>query len=899
MNRKVTLLIALAVCSLLSFSQTINITNTELTVSSYTGKDVIMSGKSALHLTATTKSLVNSTVKLNSENSWLYFDNISPQVVIDSLLQYVSVNGSAAVSKTNARISIYKNGTVIIPQSSSYQSPLKVYNNLNFTGDSASYSMFTFYNSLGTMDNKIRSFKLKRGYMVTFSTTADGTGYSRVYIADDKDLEINALPILLDNSISFIRVLDWEWVTKKGWCGYDPTDISLVKPTWRYDWSAGGATTPTVEYVPIRQKSGWPSTSEIQGKQYVSHVLGFNEPDHTEQSNLTVSQAVAEWPELLKTGLRIGSPACTNFSWLYSFMDSCKAKNYRVDYVAVHAYWGGKSPASWYSDLKYIHDRTGRPIWITEWNNGANWTTETWPTTDHSLSTANAAKQLSDIKAILNVLDTASFIERYSIYNWVQDCRAMVIGGVITPAGQYYADDKSVMAYNKKNEVIPTYVFGTPSLAIAFTTKKLSLTITDPNGDYYRGYIIEKKIDNGVYSEFTRLENTTLKTISDTLDFSLGSRVRYRASVIYNDGSTSAYTNEIGYDVTNNSDIQLGTISASNTGWNSVLFGKAYAAIPTIILGSPTNANSTVYMSARPKLYSATSRFNIQFAPWSYQKVSTLTKDETVPYFVVPAGVYDFGNLKAIANRTTVGSAWTTVTFSTPFTTIPVVFVSQLSPANTFATCVRVRNVTTTGFEAKIMKETAVTTALSSETVSYFAITQGTGLIDGKKIIVGKTANTAVSSTTYTSINYGDSIANPIFISQLQTCNDDTVTATMRCLSISSKFANVMKQREKSTGVTTSLAESAGWMVINPVGLNSAVNSVNAQHFKMYPNPVLDNLWFENELVENTSFEIYTIYGVLLKRITPIGNKINVEDLPAGSYILKTINYGSHVFIKM
>ena len=491
MNKKHTILILFVLSNLFAFSQTVTITNTEITVSSYSGKEVIISGKSALHLTATTKSLVNSTVKLNSEDSWLFFDNITPQVVIDSLLQYVYINGSPAVSKTNARISIYKHGAVVIPQSSSYQ-PLKVYSNQNFTGDSTAYSMFTFYNGLGTMDNRIRSFKLKRGYMVTFANTSDGTGYSRVFIADDKDLEVSALPNLLDNSISFVRVLDWEWVTKKGWAGYNPTDIALVKPTWRYDWSAGGVTTPTVEYTPIRQKSGWPSTSEIQGKQYVSHVLGFNEPDHTEQSNLTVSQALAEWPELLKTGLRIGSPACTNFSWLYSFMDSCKAKNYRVDYVAVHAYWGGKSPSSWYSDLKYIHDKTGRPIWITEWNNGANWTTETWPSgTDHSLTSANSAKQLADIKAILNVLDTASFIERYSIYNWVEDCRAMVIGGVITPAGQYYANDKSVMAFNRKMEVLPTYVFGAPSLAIALTTKKLSLSITDPNGDYYRGYIIE------------------------------------------------------------------------------------------------------------------------------------------------------------------------------------------------------------------------------------------------------------------------------------------------------------------------------------------------------------------------------------------------------------------------
>jgi len=898
MNRKLTILPLLLICSIFSFSQdVVNIVNSDLSVASYTNKQVVISGKASLHLTATTNTLTNTTVNLTSDDSWVFFDNVRPQVVIDSLLKYVTVSGSAAILKTNARVSIYKQGTVVIPQSSSYKA-LKVYTGQSFTGDSTSYPMFSFNNSLGTFDNKIRSFKLKRGYMATIATLADGSGYSRVFIADDQDLEIAILPTLLDNAISSIRVLDWEWVTKKGWCGYDPTDLSLVKPTWRYDWSAGGTTTSTVEYVPIRQNGGWPAWPDISGKQYVTHVLGFNEPDHTEQSNLTVSQALAQWPDMIKTGLRIGSPACTNFSWLYSFMDSCKAKNYRVDYVAVHAYWGGKSPANWYNDLKYIHDRTGRPIWITEWNNGANWTTETWPTSDKSLSAANAAKQLSDIKAILNVLDTASFIERYSIYNWVQDCRAMVIGGVITPAGKYYADDKSVMAFNRKMEVIPTYAYGTPALTIAFVTKKLTISISNPNGDYFAGFILERKLDNGSYAEYYRSENNAALSFSDTLDFSIASKVRYRLRAIFNNGAMSAYTNEVGYDVTNNADVQFGNVSVSNVGLNSVLFGKPYTAIPTIILGAPTNNNASVLVSARPKLWSYTSRFTIQLAPWSYQNVSTLTKEDATPYLVLAPGTYDFGGLTAIANRTSVAPSWTTITFATPFATPPVVFVSQLNPANTFATCVRVRNVTTTGFEAKLQKETAVKTALSTETVSYFAISQGVGSINGNKVLVGRTADSYVGST-YKIINYGDSIENPVFLSQMQTCADDTVTATLRCVGVTNKFALVVKQREKSTGVVSTLADAVGWMLINPVSAFTAVNAPTAASFKLYPNPVTDYIYFDKEQPENSLIDIYNIFGVLVKRFPLNGNKVDVRDLPPGSYVLKASNQGANKFVKM
>ncbi|MDP4276662.1 MAG: glycosyl hydrolase, partial [Bacteroidota bacterium] len=497
------LLLGFVVC-LSSFAQnartTITLTAKTTSVTNYTDKEVIINGKSDLHLTSSTLPLSNSLVRINSENSWLFFDNIKPSDVISTYLSSIFVGDQQAINKSNVRVAIYKNGTVVMPHPPTYH-PLTVYTGQNYTGDSASY--FTLYNKYTTLsgfDNNIRSFKLKRGYMASFATSSDGSGYSRVYIANDDDLLIPVLPIELNKMISFIRIFNWEYVSKKGWCGTgsgSAVNANQVNATWFYSWSADQASTSTLEYVPIRQNGGWPGWTEISGKQGVTHVLGFNEPDHTEQSNLTVAQAVAQWPEMMKTGLRIGSPACTNFSWLYQFMDSCKARNYRVDYVAIHAYWGGKSAQNWYNDLKYIHDRTGRPIWITEWNNGANWTTEWWPTD----SLAQLSKQLSDIKGILTVLDTAHFIERYSIYNWVENKRAMILNGTLTPAGQYYASDKSDIAFKRINEVIPTYTFKRkPSLGIAFGSKTLTLTITDPNGEYCQGYILEKQVGNGDFS---------------------------------------------------------------------------------------------------------------------------------------------------------------------------------------------------------------------------------------------------------------------------------------------------------------------------------------------------------------------------------------------------------------
>ena len=129
MKKSSTIFIFLFVSTIFAFSLTrtpITITDKELTVASYTNKEVILNSKTDLHITATTAALTNSVINLNTENSWVFFDNIRPAVVVSSYLKYINVNGVAAVLKTNVRVSIYKHGTVVIPQSSAIQ-PLQVF----------------------------------------------------------------------------------------------------------------------------------------------------------------------------------------------------------------------------------------------------------------------------------------------------------------------------------------------------------------------------------------------------------------------------------------------------------------------------------------------------------------------------------------------------------------------------------------------------------------------------------------------------------------------------------------------------------------------------------------------------------------------------------------------------
>ncbi|MEI6946458.1 glycosyl hydrolase [Paraflavisolibacter sp. H34] len=502
----------------------------------------VLNGKTDLHLTGETAPLANSSVELNSPDAWLFFDNLRPSVVQADWLDQVTINGMPALNNPNIRLAIYKNGTVLIPNGNTESAhALQVYDQPSLAGDTATYATDAFNNNLGAWNNKIRSFKLRRGYMATLATGADGSGYSRVFIANDEDLVINTMPNGLDTSVSFIRVLKWDWVSKKGKAGWSPAKVGA---TWYYDWNIGGSAAADYGYAAIRQNGGWPSWNDINNKKNINHVLGFNEPDRPDQANMTVDQCVAQWPDFMKSGFRIGSPAPANpeSSWITDFLAKTDALNYRVDFVAIHCYWGGQTPQQWYSRLKNIYNRVKRPLWITEWNNGANWTTETWPADQ----TAQLEKQLADLKGILQVLDTASFVERYALYDWVENKRALVLADTLTPAGKYYYADKSDFAFNPQTAFVHNWKLVAPTLASSINSDdyfKATLSWKDLNGELGAKYILERKI-NGRDADFVAVAELSGYTAGGTVTFvdSVFDKATYRVKAQSPGGEVSAYS---------------------------------------------------------------------------------------------------------------------------------------------------------------------------------------------------------------------------------------------------------------------------------------------------------------------------------------------------------------------
>ena len=87
--------------------------------------------------------------------------------------------------------------------------------------------------------------------------------------------------------------------------------VANMQESWYYNWSYTPSTnvTGSKEFVPMIWDEN--SLSWLESDQVANYttILGFNEPDLTNQANLSVLQAASYQDLFTETGLRIGSPA--------------------------------------------------------------------------------------------------------------------------------------------------------------------------------------------------------------------------------------------------------------------------------------------------------------------------------------------------------------------------------------------------------------------------------------------------------------------------------------------------------------------------------------------------------------------------------------------------------------
>jgi Glycosyl hydrolase catalytic core len=188
--------------------------------------------------------------------------------------------------------------------------------------------------------------------------------------------------------------------------------------SWYFTWSSqhAGVASPTgVRFVPMIWGAGSVTSATLrQARRDGPYLLGFNEPDNSGQSNMTVSQALGLWPKLMRTGMKLGSPAVatdalTAGGWLDRFMRGVSARHYRVNFIAVHWYGGDfatrQAVGELRSYLRAIHARYHRPIWLTEFALMRFGATVTFPT---------PRLQAAFVTAAASMLEHLPFVQRYA-----------------------------------------------------------------------------------------------------------------------------------------------------------------------------------------------------------------------------------------------------------------------------------------------------------------------------------------------------------------------------------------------------------------------------------------------------------------------------------------------------
>ena len=861
----------------------------------------------------------------NTDHAVVILKNIRPSKAL-SYLGYININGEPAENDKNCQVRMYAEGSIIFPYSEDFK-PLTVYSEQNFDGESVNdfglEHTSGYMNTLTTnkLNNRIRSFKLKRGYMVTFSNNPSGRGYSRCFIADDADLEIAELPVVLDEHISSYRIFKWNDAQKKGLAndtGTEPTQALNV--SWCYSFGPGEDKGIDCECVPHKIQVNWPGNCGTLT--YSPHLKTNNEPGNSaDHGTESVTSVLATWEDLMATGKRLCSPSSHDGSlnWLREFMDSIDARGWRCDILDMHCYWPewnlNNALEGWYNDYK-------RPIWVSEFVWGASWNNNGIFATDKTYSIENQQKNLDVMSKVLTNWNSYPYIERYAYWNSEADCSKIYKDGGLSLLGEFYADMKTGLAYNKNYEFVPKVVYKSPSdLIVNYNekTRKIEISWTNANMELTDSTELQLKIDDGKWRvvEFYPSSEDKSYIYSEIFpaDFQKGTYT-YRIHN-YDSDRKQRYSEEISLSLSGaegTDKLQYGHMEISDTEENLTYFNPIDGdAAVFVSLISNKNATAALVNDLR-SINQTANTFNFKYSPWSYGGYSTtISRSEDTDFMVMSIGTHQYGNITMevaeTESRLTRDSTW--ITFKTPFPegVTPVVIGSvRNTSSNNFVA--KIWNITNEGFAVKLLRQAQIEDASATSGKAYLfyvAATPGCAEIEnGEKLLTVGVSTDKIGGSLARNIEFKDNndnyytIINPYILCGSQTNNyncasiyrimsaitsseeiegeEQTVTTGLKVLRQSDKTATNMP-----TDNNTTCGDNMGWIIVSDNPKATAITDIYAEK------PL--NVSVEGRRIVVNSNEPYTIYN-------SNGTKMaNDTELPRGLYIVKTQSQVTKVLI--
>ena len=240
----------------------------------------------------------------------------------------------------------------------------------------------------------------------------------------------------------------------------DPSDLAALAPgvSWWYRWALKpSASVPAdyrsrynMDFIPMLWNGNFNATeaeSYLKANPSIKYLLLMNEPNLTDQANLTPQQAAQLWPRYeavaANTGVQLVGPAMTwgtmqGFAdpvvWLDAFYAAYRAANGgrdpRIDYLAFHWYDYGLS-----QQLDRL-TKYGKPFWVTEFAN--------WHSNNDGAQIDSVAKQKAQMTEMVAICESRSDVFRYSWFTGRWDDEAnrhtSLLGraGELTELGRHY-----------------------------------------------------------------------------------------------------------------------------------------------------------------------------------------------------------------------------------------------------------------------------------------------------------------------------------------------------------------------------------------------------------------------------------------------------------------------------
>lgn len=200
-------------------------------------------------------------------------------------------------------------------------------------------------------------------------------------------------------------------------------DIPLLGPacSWSYNWGTGTSDVAFslfskygMDFCPMAWNANWKEDVFRDFKKKhpeCKYILAYNEPNLTDQANMTPSKAAEDWPRLVsiakELGMKIIAPAMNYgtlpdyhdpWKWYDEFFAQPGVSLDDVDGIALHCYMGSAQSMKQFVDAA---KKYGKPIWLTEFCNWAN-------------NSISLDAQMKYMVEAINLLEADDDVERYA-----------------------------------------------------------------------------------------------------------------------------------------------------------------------------------------------------------------------------------------------------------------------------------------------------------------------------------------------------------------------------------------------------------------------------------------------------------------------------------------------------